>query len=102
MDTVKRWCDGANPTDNIADRHRSARGVLGNGLTKAAAISSRQVATPGTVMMNGLSERLLVSYHEHNYGGAPRRLNAVRARLAALNRSHTPPRQTSTASGAKS
>ncbi len=32
--------------------------------------------------MNGLSERLLVSHYENNYGGALRRLNAIQARLA--------------------
>ena len=40
--------------------------------------------------MNGLSERLLVSHYENNYGGAVRRLNAIRARLAALDWAHTP------------
>ena len=38
--------------------------------------------------MNGLSERLLVSHYENNYGGALRRLNAIRARLAALDWAH--------------
>ena len=57
--------------------------------------SSQPFATPRTVMvrplllkpqwMNGLSERLLVSHYENNYGGAMRRLNAIRARLAALD-----------------
>ena len=56
-------------------------------------VSPRQIAAPGTVVvrpfllkpqwMNGLSERLLVSHYENDYGGALRRLNAVRARLAA-------------------
>jgi Fe-Mn family superoxide dismutase len=40
--------------------------------------------------MNGLSERLLVSHYENNYGGALRRLNAIRARLAGLDWAHTP------------
>jgi Fe-Mn family superoxide dismutase len=40
--------------------------------------------------MNGLSERLLVSHYENNYGGAVRRLNAIRARLAILDWAHTP------------
>jgi Fe-Mn family superoxide dismutase len=63
--------------------------------------SPRQVATLGTVMvrplllkpqwMNGLSERLLVSHYENNYGGAVRRLNAIRASLAALDWARTPP-----------
>jgi Fe-Mn family superoxide dismutase len=35
--------------------------------------------------MNGLSERLLVSHYVNNYGGALRRLNAIRARLAKLD-----------------
>jgi Fe-Mn family superoxide dismutase len=35
--------------------------------------------------MNGLSERLLVSHYVNNYGGALRRLNAITARLAALD-----------------
>src|SRR5258706_10700379 len=40
--------------------------------------------------MNGMSERLLVSHYENNYGGALRRLNAIRARLAGLDWSPTP------------
>ena len=62
--------------------------------------SSRQFTAPGTVMvrplllkpqwMNGLSERLLVSHYENNYGGALRRLNAIRARLADFDCARTP------------
>ena len=58
------------------------------------------IAAPETVMvrplllkpqwMNGLSERLIVSHYENNYGGALRRLNAIRARLAALDWAHMP------------
>jgi Fe-Mn family superoxide dismutase len=40
--------------------------------------------------MNGLSERLLVSHYVTHYGSAVRRLNAIRARLAALDSAHTP------------
>jgi hypothetical protein len=40
--------------------------------------------------MNGLSERLLVSHYENNCGGALRRLNAIKARLAALDWARTP------------
>ena len=40
--------------------------------------------------MNGLSERLLVSHYENNYGGALRRLNAIRARLAAVDWQRAP------------
>jgi superoxide dismutase, Fe-Mn family len=59
-----------------------------------------QFVSPGTVMvrpfllkpqwMNGLSERLLVSHYVNNYGGAVRRLNAIRARLATLDWARTP------------
>src|SRR4051812_7620682 len=62
--------------------------------------SSRSLIEPQTVMvrplllkpqwMNGLSERLLVSHCENNYGGALRRLNAIRARLASLDWERAP------------
>jgi superoxide dismutase, Fe-Mn family len=62
--------------------------------------SSRQFAAPETVIvrplllkpqwMNGLSERLLVSHYVNNYGGALRRLNAIRARLAAVDWARAP------------
>ena len=35
--------------------------------------------------LNGLSERLIVSHYENNYGGAVRTLNAVRSELAGLD-----------------
>jgi Fe-Mn family superoxide dismutase len=34
--------------------------------------------------LRGLSEKLLRSHHQNNYGGAARRLNAIRAQLAGL------------------
>src|SRR5204863_3812523 len=40
--------------------------------------------------MNGLSEQLLVSHYVNNYGGALRRLNAIRARLASLDWTRAP------------
>jgi len=62
--------------------------------------SSRPSVAAGTVTvrplllkpqwMNGLSERLLVSHYENNYGGALRRLNAIRARVAALDWARAP------------
>jgi Fe-Mn family superoxide dismutase len=36
------------------------------------------------VRLAGLSEKLIVSHYENNYGGAVRTLNAVRCELAAL------------------
>jgi Fe-Mn family superoxide dismutase len=35
--------------------------------------------------LNGMSERLIVSHYENNYGGAVRTLNAVRGELATLD-----------------
>src|SRR5262250_1267133 len=67
---------------------------------KPLSLPPRQFAASATVMvrplllkpqwMNGLSERLLVRHYENNYGGAVRRLNAIRARLAALDWARTP------------
>src|SRR5262252_6866393 len=67
---------------------------------KPLSISSRHFAARGTVMvrplllkpqwMNGLSERLLVSHYVNNYGGALRRLNAIRGRLASIDWTQAP------------
>ena len=67
---------------------------------KLPSISPWQCAAPKTGLvrplllkpqwMNGLSERLLVSHYENNYGGALRRLNAIRARLATLDWARAP------------
>lgn len=35
--------------------------------------------------LNGLSETLIVSHYENNYGGAVKRLNAITAQLASLD-----------------
>jgi superoxide dismutase, Fe-Mn family len=85
--------------DSTAE-HIEARECSAMDAQKAASIPSRRVAAPGTVLirplllkpqwMNGLSERLLVSHYEHNYGGALRRLNAIKARLAVLDWTQTP------------
>jgi Fe-Mn family superoxide dismutase len=67
---------------------------------KPLSTSPSQFASPETLKvrplllkpqwLNGLSERLLVSHYENNYGGALRRLNAIGARLATLDWAHTP------------
>lgn len=43
---------------------------------------------PGAIF--GLSERLMSSHHQNNYGGAVKRLNAIRAQLAAIPFASTP------------
>ena len=40
--------------------------------------------------LTGLSERLIVSHHRNNYGGAVKRLAAIRAALSALDLATTP------------
>src|SRR3954447_5659160 len=40
--------------------------------------------------LKGLSERLLASHYENNYGGALRRLNAIEHRLADLDWAKAP------------
>src|SRR2546422_615664 len=50
-------------------------------------ITMQQEITPIPVRpwtLNGLSERLIVSHYENNYGGAVRTLNALRSELAGL------------------
>ena len=43
---------------------------------------------PGT--LNGLSEKLIRSHHQNNYGGAVKRLNSIRAQLGELSFSAVP------------
>ena len=40
--------------------------------------------------LNGISERMIVSHYENNYGGAVRTLNAVRRELAELDGGTSP------------
>src|SRR5688572_17440038 len=40
--------------------------------------------------LNGLSARLIASHYENNYGGAVRRLNAIRGELNALDAASVP------------
>src|SRR5262244_3647886 len=40
--------------------------------------------------INGMSERLIVSHHENNYGGAVQRLNAIAKELAELDFTNAP------------
>ena len=41
-------------------------------------------------LLNGLSQRLIESHYENNYGGALRRLNAIAEKLASLDFATTP------------
>ena len=41
-------------------------------------------------LLDGLSTRLITSHHDNNYGGAVKRLNAIRAELATLDWTQAP------------
>ena len=41
-------------------------------------------------LLNGLSQRLIESHYENNYGGALRRLNAIAEKLESLDFAATP------------
>lgn len=47
--------------------------------------------------LKGLSEKLIVSHYENNYGGAVRRLNAITAQLASLDFAATTMRNSASA-----
>src|SRR5262249_22378181 len=90
------------PSDGVrpSSAHLAMRRMRAMDVAKPISTSHRQFATPEALMvrplllkpqwMNGLSEHLLVSHYVNNYGGAMRRLNAIRARLATLDWAGTP------------
>src|SRR5215469_4201293 len=98
MVTARRWCDGANSMDSFDKRVRGKYRIMD--AQEARRSTSPAHAMPEDVMirplllkpqwMNGLSERLLVSHYENNYGGALRRLNDIRARLATFDWARSP------------
>src|SRR5262249_21393793 len=84
---VRRHASTLCATRNARSAHMDAQ--------TPPSLSARQSAAPETVAvrplllkpqyMNGLSERLLVSHYVNNYGGALRRLNGIRTRLAGVD-----------------
>ena len=48
-------------------------------------VLNMQVLNYDPASLNGLSEKLIVSHHQNNYGGAVKRLNAIRSQLAAAD-----------------
>ncbi len=70
----------------------TASAVLAAGLTGQAAAASAPAARFGPqalparlAAIPGLSEKLLTSHHQNNYGGAVRRLNQISDQLAGLD-----------------
>jgi Fe-Mn family superoxide dismutase len=99
MDAARRSLAAGKLTGASADQHR-VRSACTMDVQRPVSKSASQFTTAEIVKirplllkpqwMNGLSERLLVSHYENNYGRAVRRLNAIRARLASLDWARTP------------
>lgn len=67
----------------------AAAAITGGADGSAPGFEARPLAfDPKTV--SGLSERLLTSHHQNNYGGAVRRLDQITRALAALDPATTP------------
>jgi Fe-Mn family superoxide dismutase len=87
-------CTGAAPASAEPPRTRAGANVPGaSTLANSPALAGKHDVVPlpfAPGSLNGLSERLIVSHHENNYGGAVKNLNRVEQELAKLN-SDTPP-----------
>jgi Fe-Mn family superoxide dismutase len=88
----------------MTDVNRRAAIAVGAGLALAAGVTAPAIATtaastplfaplplafdPATIA--GLSERLILSHHQNNYGGAVRRLNQIAETFAAIDLAKAP------------
>ena len=87
-------CTSAAPAS--AEPPRSQPGTSNPGAdnrSNAPALSGKHAIVPlpfAAGSLNGLSERLITSHHENNYGGAVKNLNRVEQELSAINLD-TPP-----------
>jgi Fe-Mn family superoxide dismutase len=71
----------------------SAASSASPGVSSPAALAGKHAIVPlpfSPGSLNGLSEKLIASHHENNYGGAVKNLNKVEQELARLN-ADTPP-----------
>src|SRR5712671_2881023 len=63
-------------------------------MAEATALAGKHQVRPlpfQPACLKGLSERLIVSHHESNYGGAVRNLNRVEEELARVTKDTPPP-----------
>src|SRR6266852_36920 len=63
-------------------------------MAEATALASKHQIRPlpfQPTRLKGLSERLVVSHHENNYGGAVRNLNRVEEELSRVTKDTPPP-----------
>jgi len=94
LDSTERWdlrsTAGIPLRDELCDRAEAlARTITAQQGRRSMKQQIAQIGcTPWT--LNGLSDRLIVSHYENNYGSAVRDLNAVRDRLAELDLAAAP------------
>jgi Fe-Mn family superoxide dismutase len=84
-------CAGAHQAAPAAAHPEAASGE--HTMTKQAALSGNHQVVPlpfASGSLNGISERMITSHHENNYGGAVRNLNRVEQELSQLT-ADTPP-----------
>ncbi len=92
------WAVAAGPAAAFASTLDHGRGLADSqtppsGASPPAPAREEYVAKPlpfDPSKCRGLSEKLLLSHHQNNYGGAVRRLNAIRRQIAALPRNAAP------------
>jgi Fe-Mn family superoxide dismutase len=85
-------CTGAAPTSAEPPRPPESTSK-GASMPNSAALTGKNELVPlpfAPGSLNGLSEKLIASHHENNYGGAVKNLNRVEQELAKIN-SDTPP-----------
>ena len=84
-------CSSAAPVTAEPPRPHAAPGAATMTTTPAFAAKHTPVPLPfPAASLNGLSERLISSHHENNYGGAVKNLNKVEQELARVTKD-TPP-----------
>src|SRR5205814_4509705 len=81
--TRDRWRCGPRPTASpISTRSRSRRS---NNREGGSMPYTLQPLACDPTRIKGMSERLIVSHYENNYGGAVKRLNLIDEKLAELD-----------------
>lgn len=86
-------CTRAAPASAEPPRSRASTPAPGSANLSNAALAGKHEPVPlpfAAGSLNGLSERLIASHHENNYGGAVKNLNRVEQELATVT-SDTPP-----------
>jgi len=86
-------CTSAAPASAEPPRSQPATNTAGASTSNTPALAGKHEIVPlpfRAGALNGLSERLIASHHENNYGGAVKNLNRVEQELSQLS-ADTPP-----------